>query len=113
MISRLIIYTLGGTVVLWLADYFMSNVSFSGSWATLVLAGFVLGFINTILRPIIKTITLPIRILTLGLFNLVINMAILEFVDVAFPELVINGLWSLLLTSFLVSLASGFFHDKL
>lgn len=113
MFEDLIIYTLGGSLVLWAADLLIPDVYFNGSIQVLFLAGFVLGFINSIIRPIIKKITWPLRIITLGLFNFVINMAILEFVDTAFPELVINGLWPLFLTSLLVSITSGFFHKNL
>lgn len=70
---------------------------------TIILAGIVLGLFNYFLKPIIKLITLPLRLLTLGLFGLVINMVIIWVVDVIFtPEISIIGLWPLFLTGLLV-----------
>lgn len=70
---------------------------------TIILAGIVLGLLNYFLKPIIKLITLPLRLLTLGLFGLVINMAIIWMVDVIFtPEISIIGLWPLFWTGLLV-----------
>lgn len=69
----------------------------------IILAGIVLGLFNFFLKPIIKLITLPLRLITLGLFGLVINMVIIWVVDVIFtPELVIRGLWPLFWTALLI-----------
>lgn len=113
MITDLLFYTLGGTIVIFLSDKIIAGISFTGDWKTLVFCGFVLGIFNVLLKPVVKKITWPLRILTLGLFNLVINMAILELVDILFPELVIAGLWPLFLGSLLLALTAGFFHQTL
>lgn len=69
----------------------------------LLLAGIVLGLFNFFLKPLIKLITFPLRLITFGLFGLVINMAIIWLVDVIFtPELTIKGLWPLFWTALLV-----------
>lgn len=70
---------------------------------TLVFAGIVLGLINFFIKPVIKAVTFPLRFITLGLFGLVINMALIWVVDVIFtPELTIKGLVSLFWTGILV-----------
>ncbi|MBZ1345355.1 MAG: phage holin family protein, partial [Candidatus Nealsonbacteria bacterium] len=71
-------------------------------WQSLLLAGLVLGLINFFIKPILKLITLPLRILTLGLFGLIINMAIIWMIDVLFPELIIQGIIPLFWTTLIV-----------
>lgn len=85
----------------------------AGAIKIIILAGIVLGFFNFFLKPIIKLITLPLRLITLGLFGLVINMAIIWVVDVIFtPELTIRGLWPLFWTGLLVWACNLIFARK-
>jgi len=91
-----------GILGIFLAQRYVPGVEFIGSWQTLVLAGAILGLINFFIKPILKVITLPLRILTFGLFGLVINMLMVWLVNVIFPELVIPGLIPLFCTSLLV-----------
>lgn len=60
------------TLSLWIADELFDGIAF-GNTETLVLSGLVLGIVNTFLKPILVILTLPITVLTLGLFLLVIN----------------------------------------
>jgi len=54
------------------AAYFVPGIQVSGILTAIIVAA-ILGFINTIIKPVIKILTLPINILTLGLFSLVLN----------------------------------------
>jgi len=91
-----------GILGIFLAQRYAPGVEFIGNWQTLVLAGVILGLINFFIKPILKTITLPLRILTFGLFGLVINMGIVWLVDIIFPELIIPGFVALFWTSLIV-----------
>ena len=68
-------------------------------------AGLLLGLFNSLVRPLIKILSLPINILTLGLFNIIINAGILWIVDQIVEGLKIIGfsgyIWSTLLISFI------------
>jgi len=68
MIARLIL----STVAVGITAYFMDSVTIEPWWVTVIVA-VVLGFINSAIRPIIKLLSLPITVLTLGLFAFVIN----------------------------------------
>ena len=98
---NLILRIFSGILGFWLADQFIDKVDV-GIWKTLLLAGLILGLINTFIKPLLKFITLPLRILTLGLFGLVINLAIVWLVDYFFQDLVIGGLAALFWTSVLI-----------
>ncbi len=92
----------GAFAGLWLAARFLENVSFTGSLLVLLQAALVLGVANAFLKPILNLLTLPVRILTLGLSSLLINIAFVWLLDIMFPELVITGLLALLETTLIV-----------
>ena len=94
--TKLIGQLLGGIATLRLADLYMSGIYFDGDIETLIFAGLMLGFLNFFIKPILKIITLPLRILTLGLFSFIINIAIVYFIDLAFYELIFEGLGPLI-----------------
>lgn len=100
--ARLIFHVIIGVLSFWLAIKFVSGVMFTGGTKELLLAGCVLGLINFFIRPLLNLITLPLRILTLGLFGLVINMGIIWVVDFFFPELIISGIIPLFWTTLII-----------
>jgi len=93
---------IGGVLSIYLAVKFIPGVEFTGDIKYLVFAGIFLGLINFFIKPILKIITLPLRILTLGLIGLIINMLIIWAVDIFFPELDIKGIVPLFWTTLLV-----------
>jgi len=98
---NLILQIFSGILGFWLADQLIDGVDV-GIWKTFLLAGLILGLINVFIKPILKLVTLPLRILTLGLFGLVINLGVIWLVDRFFQDLVINGLAALFWTSVLI-----------
>jgi putative membrane protein len=75
-VTRLIVHLLISALLLWLVSQFVNGIYISGFGAALV-AALVLGIVNFLVRPILVIITLPITILTLGLFLIVINALML------------------------------------
>lgn len=108
----LILQIIGGILGLWIAVIIIPGVEFTAGIEYLMLAGISLGLINFFIKPIIKLITLPLRILTLGLFSLIINLAIIWLIDVAFPELIVPDFLSLLGITLIVWLISLFLGIK-
>jgi putative membrane protein len=68
------------------------------------LAGLILGLVNTLIRPIIKVLAIPINILTLGLFNIFINAGMLWVVDYFVDNFRISGFWGYFWSSLLISI---------
>ena len=60
------------TLILMLVGYLTPGISFTSFWAALI-ASLVIGFLNALIRPLLILLTLPINVLTLGLFTLIIN----------------------------------------
>ncbi|MGN6431712.1 MAG: phage holin family protein [Gaiellaceae bacterium] len=78
---------------LWVANALFSGVRIHGWWAYIIGAA-VLGIANAVIKPILTLITLPLIILTLGLFLLVINIAMLALAEWIAPNFSIDGFWT-------------------
>jgi len=109
---KLVVQIIGGIAGIFLAVRFIPDVEFIGEIKYLIMAGAFLGLINFFIKPIIDIITLPIRVLTLGVFGLIVNMGLIWFVTLVFPELVIKGIFPLFLTTLTVWLISFFISIK-
>jgi len=68
------------------------GIKLTAKLQVIVLIGIILGLVNFFIKPIFKIVTLPLRILTFGLFGFIINMLMIWLVDIFFPELVIAGI---------------------
>ena len=75
--------------------------------ASLVLA-VVLGIINLFFKPIIRLLTLPLNILTLGIFSLFVNAGLILLASYIVPDFTVASFWSAFLFSIVVSLVSTF-----
>ena len=90
---------------LWLATIWVHGIWIDGP-ATLILAGLLLGIVNAIVRPIAILLTLPMTILSLGLFLLIINAGMLGLVAWMLPGMRIAGFFPALWASLIVSLVN-------
>lgn len=90
---------------LWIASVLVPGMDISGM-GTLLAAAFLLGLVNALVRPVLIFLTLPLTILTLGLFLLVINAAMLGLVAWLLPGFVLGGFFPALFGSLIVSIIS-------
>ena len=86
----------------WIATRWVHGIRIDNA-GTLVLAGLLLGAVNAIVRPILVILTLPITILSLGLFLLIVNTAMVALVAWMLPGFhIYGGFWSAFATSLIV-----------
>ncbi|MBA6152282.1 phage holin family protein [Gelidibacter maritimus] len=90
----------------------LPGVAVAGFTSAIILA-ISLGFLNAILKPILVILTLPITILTLGLFLLVINACIVLLADEFMGGFEVNGFWTALLFSVLLSFLQSVLYSLL
>lgn len=90
---------------LWVATFFLHRLSFE-SPATLLIAGLALGLVNAFVRPVIVLLTLPMTILTLGLFLLVVNGAMVALVAAFLHGMHVGGFGTAVAAAIIVSLVS-------
>ena len=98
-VLRVAIVALG----LWLATQILPGLYFQSA-GTLLAAALLLGVVNAIVRPVAVVLTLPLTLLTLGLFLLVINAAMLGLVALLLSGFQISGFWTAVGASLIVSL---------
>jgi putative membrane protein len=98
-ILRALIAALG----LWLATEWVNGVTIDSA-GTLVIAGVLLGVVNAIVRPLAVILTFPITLVTLGLFLLVVNAAMVALVAWLLPGFNLAGFWPAFWTALIVSL---------
>jgi putative membrane protein len=101
-IARLLIHMVAILIISYL---FPKMIWVDGLMAALV-AAFLLGIVNVILRPILIFLTLPLTVLTLGLFLLVINGLMLWLVAALLKGFHVNGFWGAVFGSILISIVS-------
>ena len=93
-----------------IAAYLLPGVALDGFFAALVTA-LVLGFANGFIRPFLFILTLPVTVLTLGLFYLVINGMMVLLTAAVVPGFHVAGFWWALLFSLVLSLVNLFLGD--
>ena len=108
MISTLV-NLLISAIAVFAAAYLLPGVELDGFTAALITA-LVLGIANAVIRPILNFLAFPINLLTLGLFSLVINAAIVMLVAYLVPGFAVSGFLDALLFSILLSLISGLIY---
>jgi putative membrane protein len=100
-----LVHTLVVAVALWCAAYVVPGVHLSG-WLSLAIGALVLGLVNAAVRPILLILTLPITILTLGLFYFVVNGLAFGLAAALVPGFSVDSLWYAILGSIVVSIVS-------
>lgn len=98
---RLLINAIG----LWLAALVVPGVSFAGT-GSLILAALLMGVVNALIRPVVIVLTLPLTIVTLGVFLLVVNAAMFALVAWMLPGFSVEGFFSALFGWLIVSIVS-------
>ncbi len=104
MFRRFLLKIIIGAAALWAADALLAGFSVSGGLQGYLLAGLVLAVLNTFVRPILKLLSLPLLLVTLGVFTVVINAAILWLAADLSGVVTIAGLGTLLGATLIVSL---------
>ena len=95
------------SLALFAADYLVGGIMINDFWSGLAAAA-LLGIVNAVIRPVVILFTLPINIMTLGLFTLVINAFMLRLVAWLVGGITITGFWAAFWGALIISLVSWF-----
>ncbi len=106
---KIIISWLILTLAIIITSLILPGVAISGIGSALI-AALVLGLINTFIKPIFIILTLPINILTLGLFTFIINAVLILLADYLVSGFSVRNFWWALLFSLILSLVRHFLH---
>ena len=102
---RILLVWLVNTAALVAVAYLMPSISVASFWTALV-AALILGLLNAVIRPVLILLTLPVTVLTLGLFILVINGLLFWFVGSFVEGFAVSGFWSGFFGAILFSIVS-------
>jgi putative membrane protein len=105
IVVYLLLAWLANIVSLLVADWIFDGVTIDGWWP-LLLGAAVLGIANTIVKPILTLLTLPLVIVTLGLFYFVINVLMLALAEWIAPDFSIDGFWTYVGATIVVSIVN-------
>ncbi len=108
---KILLHWLLATIAIIIAAYILPGVEVSNFLAGLA-AALILGLINATIRPVLFLLTLPINVLTLGLFSLVINAILIMLTSVIVPGFEVNGFGWALLFGILLSLLNWVLRVK-
>jgi putative membrane protein len=98
-------------VALWIAAETVPGIEFDGGIADLAVVALIFGLVNALVRPVVRLLTLPINVMTLGLFTLVVNGLMLLIAAAATESLNVDGgfvsqVGSAVLASLVISVVS-------
>ena len=94
-------------LALWLTSFIFHGISFSNK-KSLLISALLLGFVNAVIRPVVIILTIPLTLITFGLFLLVINAVMMMLVSALVPGFRISGFWTAFFASIVVTLISIF-----
>jgi putative membrane protein len=83
----------------------LNGITYTG-WGALILAALVLGFLNAIIRPILLFLSLPFIVVTMGLFILIVNAAVLKLTSGLTPGFHVAGFWTTIGGALIISFVS-------
>ncbi len=113
-VARLAILWAVNVAALWLADELWDGVVIDG-WGALLIGAAVLAVANAFVKPVLALVTLPLIIITLGLFYLLINIAMVALAEWIAPDFTVDGFWSyvgVVFVVWLVNWAASVFERK-
>lgn len=107
-----ILYLIFSTIAVFVTAQILPGVKIT-DWVTALVVAIVLGIVNAIIRPILLILTLPINILTLGLFTFVIMGLCVLLVSAIVPGFRVDGFWWAVAFAIVVAIISGFLNTFL
>ena len=104
--TNIVIRFVINAIALWVASAIIGGVSVSGTLGNWLVLLVVFGLVNALIKPILKLLTLPINVMTLGLFTLVINAFLFWLTSVLVSALKVDGIVAAFLGALVVSVVS-------
>jgi putative membrane protein len=107
MVLRLVVHTLIVAAALWVAEQLVPGVEVHGGVLTLLWVAFLFGVVNAVLGPLLRLVSLPLTVLTLGLFTLVVNGLLLAATAGLSSHFDVGGFFWTMVAAFVISVVSG------
>lgn len=96
ILGKILVKIIANIAALWIAVAYVPGFIIAGGTTSFIIGGIVLAGANLIIRPILKFVTFPILVLTLGAFYIIIFIIVLLIADFLLPQLTVSGFQALL-----------------
>jgi putative membrane protein len=107
---RILLAIVANALALLATAYVVPGISFTGSWVQLLVAGAIFGVLNLVVRPIALLLSVPLLVLTLGLFYFVLNGVLLWLFSAFMPGYHVAGLWAGIVGSLVIMIVNWAVH---
>lgn len=107
MVVRILVRLVVLAVAIWLTAWILPGVDVNGGALTYLWVALLFGLVNAVLGPVLRLVALPFTIVTLGLFALVVNAALLGITAAITDRLEVDGFWIAVLAALLISIFSA------
>ena len=117
MIKKIILGIILNGLALYVVTQLFSDLQYTGGWKFFIIGGIVIGLLNTLVKPLMKILSLPFIILTAGLFSFVINIIIfwltvkvingIHFSDVS---VMVVGIWTYIFAGLVFGIVNWLLH---
>lgn len=111
MFGSLALFLLHWTIIslsLWVSSAVFSGLRFANT-SSLLISALLLGFVNALIKPLLVFLTLPLTVITLGLFYLVLNALLIMLVSAMVKGFTVSGFWTAFFASIFISIMNTFF----
>lgn len=115
MIKNFLLSTFAIAIVFYILPTHIVGATYTEKGINLLVISVIIAALNILIKPILKIIAFPVNVVTLGLFSLVINAAIIKLADILSPSFEINGFLNYLIFGALLSVVHivlSIFEDK-
>ncbi len=106
MVRRFLLKLLVNALALWVADWLLVGFAVSGGVTGYLVGGLVLAVLYTFLRPVVRLVSLPLMLITFGLFSIVINAAILLLAAHWLGSITMTGISTLVWATLIISVVN-------
>jgi putative membrane protein len=107
MLIRIVMKLLVLAAAIWLTAWLLPNVTVTGGFFTYLWIAVLFALVNVFIGPILHLVALPLTILTLGLFSLVVNAALVGITAALSKNFSVDGFWVAVLAALLISIFSA------
>ena len=108
--TRIVLAILFNAVALYATAVVVPGIRFTGDWLNLVIAGAIFGIFNLVVRPVALLLSLPLLIVTLGLFYFVVNGLLLWLASFVLPGYAVDGLLPAILGGLVFAIVNWALH---
>jgi len=106
LLRRFVAHLIVNALAIWLVAQVVSGIHFDGNLIALLAVALIFAIVNTLIKPVVNLLTLPLTVLTLGLFALIVNALMLLLTGALAPSFSVDGLIPALIGGIVIGIVS-------